>query len=146
MLRRHLSPQVAKEPLFDLGGCLPLEPPPRGVVVMGSGVDHAVSGKVMGDVGIRGEILAKGKKEYLHSGKFEAVHDLPYIWGYYPEILCNDGELRKSSEQCIQEVLSRRFNPSSVDRICFACWNFPVSDETTKVVNPYQIEELDIML
>src|SRR5659263_527330 len=70
------------------------EPPHRGVVVVGAGVDHVAPLAVVGQVGVTG-ILREGEVQDLHPREADLQPQIVDFLGYHPQVL---GHHRKGAE------------------------------------------------
>ena len=92
LLRRVLPAKVTNH-IKACAGILSAYPLHQRLIVMCSGVRHAVSLEIVGEIGII-RISVKGKGEHLHRGNAAVLHQPSNRIGQQAQVLCDDRKLR----------------------------------------------------
>src|SRR5258708_37316426 len=102
---------------------------------MGAGVDNAVWLEIVRQINVRAGI-AKTKLQTLHSRNAKTLAQSVDFRRNHSQVFRYKRKTAQPGPQRVKEIVLRPFDPAAVDRSRLGCWDFLITPESPKVVEP----------
>ena len=122
---------------FRLAGVIS-PPSDGGVVVMCSGIDHAVRIVAMRKIHMRPGI-GKSKLQNFHSRNVQALAQRVHLGSNVPEVFGDERQLAQMLPQGMEKIVTRSWHPAAMLSGGVAGGNLPILLESAKVVEPQDV-------